>query len=194
MAANKIKEKALSLFIEMGYEGASLADIGEEVGIKKQSIYSHFKNKDDLFLQVINEVVEEETHYTNKYFNEAAHKSIHDILYNYIVHLKERYKSDGEENIKFLIRMMFTPPNHLKKTVISTVLIYYMRLQKLIRDAFLKHEDSLIINAEEGTISFMNFIDGLLVELIYINVESFEKRFEISWDIYWRGISQTYQS
>ena len=41
MTINKIKKVALTKFIEQGYEGTSLSDVANEVGIKKQSIYSH---------------------------------------------------------------------------------------------------------------------------------------------------------
>lgn len=49
MKSNEIKEAALKFFTIHGYEGASLSLIAEEVGMKKQSIYAHFKGKDDLF-------------------------------------------------------------------------------------------------------------------------------------------------
>ncbi|MBD2807322.1 helix-turn-helix transcriptional regulator, partial [Xenorhabdus sp. ZM] len=45
MTANRIKAVALSHFARYGYEGTSLANIAQEVGIKKPSIYAHFKGK-----------------------------------------------------------------------------------------------------------------------------------------------------
>ena len=57
MSANSIKEAAKYYFAKNGYEGTSLAQIAERVGIKKQSIYSHFDGKDDLFLQVMNDAL-----------------------------------------------------------------------------------------------------------------------------------------
>lgn len=50
---NEIKEAALKYFTIHGYEGAPLSLIAEEARMKKQSIYAHFKGKDDLFLQVL---------------------------------------------------------------------------------------------------------------------------------------------
>lgn len=60
MKSNEIKEAALKYFTIHGYEGASLSLIAEEVGMKKQSIYAHFKGKDDLFLQVLRDAKETE--------------------------------------------------------------------------------------------------------------------------------------
>ncbi|WP_096439436.1 TetR/AcrR family transcriptional regulator [Alteribacter populi] len=188
ITANKIKKSALTLFVEYGYDSTSLTAIGNEVGIKKQSIYAHFKNKDDLFLKVMNQVINDEIIELSDYFSREKNESLYHTLYHFILHLKERYISDGESNIKFLLKMMFTPPNHLQEIVISRVFTYYEQLHHYIEEVFVSRKDCLMTDAESGTISFLNFIDGLLVELVYSSLESFEKRFKISWEIYWRGI------
>lgn len=46
-------EKALEVFWRKGYDGTSLADLTEAMGINKPSMYSTFGNKDQLFLQAI---------------------------------------------------------------------------------------------------------------------------------------------
>lgn len=48
----KLKQAALSLFAKRGYEGTTMNDIAERVGINKASIYNHCKNKEALFLAV----------------------------------------------------------------------------------------------------------------------------------------------
>jgi AcrR family transcriptional regulator len=48
-----IVKTALSLFLQKGYERTSLNDIAREVGITKPAIYHHFKNKDELFHEVL---------------------------------------------------------------------------------------------------------------------------------------------
>ncbi len=53
MSSQKILLAARSCFARDGYEGASLQKIAEEVGIKKPSIYAHYKGKEDLFLHVM---------------------------------------------------------------------------------------------------------------------------------------------
>lgn len=42
-------EKALKIFWEKGYEGASLAELTDTLGINKPSLYAAFGNKEELF-------------------------------------------------------------------------------------------------------------------------------------------------
>ena len=68
MSSKKIRDVALSHFANYGYEGASLSKIAEEVGIKKPTIYAHYKGKDDLFLSVVQYVFELERRRILEYF------------------------------------------------------------------------------------------------------------------------------
>lgn len=184
-----IKQSALAQFVEKGYEGASLTDIVEEVGIKKQSIYSHFKHKEDLFLQVMNQVVQEEIAFLKDFFHANQHQRLKDQLIGLIMRYKERYVEKEDNNIKFMLRMAFMPPRALQQVVQEHFNAYYSELEGLIKFSFLQAEE-LHVSAEEGTISFLNFLDGILVELIYASVEKFDVRFQVSWNVYWRGIAK----
>ncbi|WP_193105370.1 TetR/AcrR family transcriptional regulator [Brachybacterium sp. FME24] len=46
-------EKALTVFWEHGYEGASLAMLTEAMGISRKSMYAAFGNKEELFFKVL---------------------------------------------------------------------------------------------------------------------------------------------
>ena len=53
---NKTKEKILkvstNLFSKLGYKGTSVRKIASEVGIRESALYNHFKNKEEIFLEV----------------------------------------------------------------------------------------------------------------------------------------------
>jgi AcrR family transcriptional regulator len=50
---DKALQKALEVFWRKGYEGASLPDLCEAMGINKPSLYAAFGNKEQLFLKAI---------------------------------------------------------------------------------------------------------------------------------------------
>ena len=54
----KILNAALSLFAENGYDGTSVEQIAELVGIKAPSLYKHFKGKEDI-LNALIDIAEE---------------------------------------------------------------------------------------------------------------------------------------
>jgi AcrR family transcriptional regulator len=54
-----IVKTALELFLQNGYEKTSMNDIAHQVGITKPAIYHHFKNKDELFHEVLSLFFEE---------------------------------------------------------------------------------------------------------------------------------------
>jgi TetR/AcrR family transcriptional regulator, regulator of autoinduction and epiphytic fitness len=48
-----ILQAAIETFLEHGYEGASMNRVAERAGVIKQTIYSHFKDKEALFVSTI---------------------------------------------------------------------------------------------------------------------------------------------
>lgn len=52
----KILDTAERLFIEKGYEHASLQDIIDETGLSKGAIYHHFSSKEDIFYSVCDRI------------------------------------------------------------------------------------------------------------------------------------------
>lgn len=186
MTINNIKKAALLHFIEKGYEGTSLFDIAEEVGIKKQSIYSHFKNKDELFLTVMNQVISEEMDFFHQ-FLEQSNPELKNHLKNFIFEFKNRYIQSESSNMKFVLRMTYMPPIHLKEEVIRRFNYFFLELEGLVCGMFLKDAD-ISEKASNATLSFMTLLDGLLVALTYGSSERFYKKFEASWEIYWTGL------
>ena len=50
---DKILESALTLFAANGYDGTSVEEIAQSVGIKAPSLYKHFKGKEDILNMLI---------------------------------------------------------------------------------------------------------------------------------------------
>ncbi|BEV08883.1 MULTISPECIES: TetR/AcrR family transcriptional regulator [unclassified Methylophilus] len=52
-----ILDKALKVFWERGYEGASMAELTSTLGVNKPSLYAAFGNKEELFRQALSKYV-----------------------------------------------------------------------------------------------------------------------------------------
>lgn len=50
---DSIVDEATRLFAERGYEGASMADLAERVGLRKASLFHHFPSKEQLYAAVL---------------------------------------------------------------------------------------------------------------------------------------------
>src|ERR1044071_7332299 len=50
--------EATRLFAERGYEGTSMGDLAERVGLRKASLFHHFPSKDVLYATVLSQLVE----------------------------------------------------------------------------------------------------------------------------------------
>ncbi|MET9535593.1 MULTISPECIES: TetR/AcrR family transcriptional regulator [unclassified Streptomyces] len=52
----RIKDVALRLFVELGYEKASLRGIAEQLDVTKPALYHHFKTKEDILVSLFQDV------------------------------------------------------------------------------------------------------------------------------------------
>jgi len=75
-------EKAMRVFWEKGYEGASLTDLTGAMGINRPSLYATFGNKEELFFKVMNRYGDGPAAYVMKALElPTAHAVIHQILH-----------------------------------------------------------------------------------------------------------------
>ncbi|TSB45271.1 TetR/AcrR family transcriptional regulator [Alkalicoccobacillus porphyridii] len=190
MTANDIKQSALFSFGRNGFEGASLAKIAEEVGIKKQSIYTHFKNKDELFLTVLEQSLDEDFAYIKEWSEQYQYQSLHDFLLGYLQLIGKRFS--GEDSYRFGLRISFFPPDHLYKEVMEKVYANEARCEQLFLLRFEKaiKEDSMMIkDMRSAVLAYLSILDAIFVELIYGKPERAELKMKSLWNIYWRGIT-----
>ncbi|MFJ8265811.1 TetR/AcrR family transcriptional regulator [Peribacillus asahii] len=191
MKSNEIKEAALKYFTIHGYEGASLSQIAEEVGIKKQSIYTHFKGKDDLFLQVLHDAKETELSSKLQYFNKIDSQNPEKDLYGFLKLVIDLFQKN--EQLKFWLRMSFFPPAHLSKAIEEEVIDIEEKVQAILESKFQDWIDAEVIVsdvAKTPTFAFLGVVDSIMLELVYGNDEKrLKDKLEASWTVFWRGIS-----
>jgi AcrR family transcriptional regulator len=189
MTAKRIKEVALKHFAAYGYSGSSLAHIAEDVGIKKPSLYAHFKGKDDLFLSVLKDVFDEETAALLTYLSSNPASSLHDQLYGFLEHYKARYEQS--ERTKFMLRMSYFPPTALYDQVMVYVYTFLDGLEAKLVSLFTQATgpgNSYSFDPHQAAKAYLCLMDGVLVEMLYGGDKRFKQRLDASWNFYWLGM------
>lgn len=190
MTAKKIMETALHHFAQNGYEGASLRDISAEVGIKKPSIYNHFKGKDELFMAVYQDVAAKELSFAEAYLTPDSKSIFKTQLYDFLIQYMERYES--EEETKFFLRMSFFPPTHLRMESMKLSMGYIDKMTDLAKILFTSAANRgsirLSVSIEQATGAYMAILDSVFVEMLYGDKKRARKRLEASWHVFWQGI------
>ncbi|WP_289139327.1 TetR/AcrR family transcriptional regulator [uncultured Brevibacillus sp.] len=190
MKSDEIKRAALKYFTIHGYEGASLSKIAEEVGLKKQSLYSHFKGKDDLFLQAIRDAGEVELNRKLAFFNNHKNDSPEKSLHAYLVMVKELFELD--ERMKFWLRISFFPPEHLYHVIGNEVFSIENQVREMLEAKFAEWMKEDEIYKEQPSIpasAFTGIVDALMLELLYdSSPERINEKLESTWTVFWRGI------
>ncbi|MBH0166902.1 TetR/AcrR family transcriptional regulator [Fictibacillus sp. 7GRE50] len=189
MTYDQLKQTALIQFAQLGYEGASLSVIANEVGIKKQSIYTHFKSKDDLYIQTFHEATDCEIDFVKQFIEDQESLQIREVLSKFLTEYLERFEKNN--NMKFFMRTSFYPPVKHDEVIKAGSNRFVDRLESLFTALFEQHSDELRhdVTPETAALAFLTMLDGLLVELIYGIPERLQKRSKQSWSVFWRGIS-----
>jgi len=191
LTINKIKAAALKYFTIHGYEGASLSQIADEVGLRKQSLYAHFNGKDDLFLQVLRDAKETELSLQLQYFSKMGPNNPEKELYGFLQLVIDLFQKN--EQLKFWLRMSFFPPAHLEEAIEKEVIDIEEKVQAILMSKFQNWIDTEAIagdTAKTPTLAFFGVIDSILLELVYGNDEQrLRDKLEASWTVFWRGIS-----
>lgn len=195
MSSVSIKQVALTQFALEGYEGASLRKIAEEVGIKKPSIYAHYKNKEDLFLHVVRYVFQLERRRILVFFQEQNNLDtpLELKLRRLLDWIQEEFQS--QDAARFLMRMAYFPPQALHDEVKEIVYPFFYGMERMLAKLIARDSGKGKLSQEEAmqyAIAFMTFIDGATVELLYEGPVRYQKRVQAAWPIFWQGFLHYY--
>ncbi|ANA79839.1 transcriptional regulator, TetR family protein [Paenibacillus vortex V453] len=191
MSAANIKQSALAHFAKNGYEGASLKHIADDCGIKKPSIYAHFSSKEDLFLQVLQDVFQRQEKLMVGYFLNHTDLPLEQQLHGFLENSLQAYQGDDE--VRFFMRMAFFPPSTFYDEVMA--MLYPLldeqenNLSRLLAAGCPVH-GRIIRYPRKAAIAFMTLLDGIHLEAVYGGEERALKRLTAAWPIFWLGVTK----
>lgn len=188
-----IIEKALCVFADKGYEGASLAIIADEVGIKKPSLYNHFKGKKELFISVFDRVIVDYTFFMKKSFSNAPGESAKEILRNLLFEICDYYVQNQHESAMWKRALLF-PNAEWEREIKNSFYESEEQTNAMIYDAFergIAAGEVRKTDVPELVQAYCCLLDGLFLQMSYYPKETFEERRINVWNIFWNGIAAT---
>ncbi|MBN9654165.1 TetR/AcrR family transcriptional regulator [Halobacillus sp. GSS1] len=189
-----IIQNALQFFAVHGYQGASMALIAKESQITKSSIYSYFNSKEDLYLAVLDHLLEFHYEYWDRRKKSIrktnTKKALSDILYTaYTTSNKEKFISI------FWQTALIVPPIDLKD-IIDVKL-------KLAKEVVITYLESIFqMGIETGQIepehepfylasAYYCLLEGATLSHVYDAVPEKEQLLQTIFDTFWRGLEPT---
>jgi AcrR family transcriptional regulator len=192
LTKNKLKEVAMRLFGEKGYEGTALSEIAKEVGVKTPAIYAFFENKEDLFMTVFREAMQSYNTYIQELSEEQKVLSAQESLRGILSRQYEFYQKSPEAS-KIVLRYVVFPPVFLKETIEEAFLESDAMLTKIIEQFISKGMEEGVIRDQSVQLlvdAFLNLMDGLSMQYFYYTSKGiYERKLNHAFEMYWKGAS-----
>ncbi|MBC6310444.1 TetR/AcrR family transcriptional regulator [Listeria sp. FSL L7-1582] len=177
MSSQRLKEAALPLFAEQGYEGTALSEIAKAVGIKTPSIYAHFASKEALFLEIYRDVMRHELVMLEEVAKEK-HGTMEAELRAFFYKVTD-FGVDPDVK-RFFQRAIFFPPQSLAKQMREEMTTYEAMTSESIGAILGQELDA--VQKEKWIYVFYCLLDGLSLEHEIYGVEDFAKRRDAAWE------------
>ena len=188
----KILKESKVLFSELGYKGASVRKIASKVGIRESALYNHFKNKEEIFLEVAKEIFASPFSFNNNVIQELALKG-KPFLQKYAMQYKLlTFDKNNESMFRILLiellqnkelREQFMSEFHDKNIKVLSEGFFIMMQNDLIRS-----QDPMMISYEFLSTLFYIRLQVTLLRFDSISTNTLSTQFEKHVDFFWESI------
>ena len=186
---DKIINAALMVFSKKGYS-ASLNDISNIVGIKKQSLYNYFENKDALIEEIVKCEINAYLNFLikeiNMYKDEKTELFLKKLFYSIIEHF------NTPEKLRFWRVLLILEESHSNegnfKIIKDAEVIFIREIVSIFKQKF---DESKMknISIEKIYQTYLIMMHGVLdTSLFYNHLISKEELLESVWTVYWNSV------
>ena len=187
MTKQEILEHALTLFMNRGYEGASMSDLAAATGIKKASLYAHYSGKEEIFSAVFTGVVEE-------YRETIALITLRRDEESALTRLERMFRAflhycHNNPRMYFWDRYFYFPPEFIKERMERETKETQGEFQQAIQAAIsegIARGEIRQQPVESAALSYYYLMIGLSMSVKLYDREALEKDISLAWD----GLSQ----
>jgi len=186
----KILKVSSTLFSELGYKGTSVRNIAKNVGIRESAIYNHYKNKEDIFLEVAKGIFTSPFSYDDLDIKESSLKG-KAFLQKFAMQYKLLTFDKNNENMFRLLMIELFSNKELRKQFMNE---FHNENIKILSEAFFIMMQNNLIRSNDPMMVAYEFLSTLFyirlqITLIRFDKESanslstqFEKHVEFFWD------------
>jgi len=189
----KILKEAKALFSQLGYKGASVRKIALKVGIRESALYNHFKNKEEIFLDIAKDIFASPFSFSSQSIQEAALKG-KPFLKKYAMQYKLlAFDTDNESMFRILLielfqnevlRKQFMSEFHNKNVKTLSEGFFVMMQNNLVRSG-----DPMMMSYEFLSTLFYIRLQVTLLRFDSISTNTLSTQFEKHVDFFWESIS-----
>ena len=188
----KILKESKILFSELGYRAASVRKIAGKVGIRESALYNHFKNKEEIFLEIAKDIFASPFSFDEASIKETALKG-KPFLHKYVMQYKLlTFDKNNESMFRILmiellqnkvLREQFMSDFHDKNIKVLSEGFFIMMQNNLVRS-----QDPMIMSYEFLSTLFYIRLQVTLLRFDSLSTNAFSTQFEKHVDFFWESI------
>ena len=189
---DKILKVSTTLFSELGYKGTSVRKIASGVGIRESALYNHFKNKEEIFLEVAKGIFSSPFSISDEEVKELATRG-KPFLQKFTMQYKMLTFDKSNESMFRLLMIELLQNRELREQFMSE--FHDKNIKVLSEGFFIMMQNSLIRSGDPMMVSY-EFLSTLfymrlqvtLMRFDSLSTNSLSTQFEKHVDFFWESI------
>ncbi len=189
---DKILKVSTTLFSELGYKGTSVRKIASEVGIRESAIYNHYKNKEEIFIEVSKEIFSTPFSANDNDVREMAMKGK-----AYLSKFTTQYKlltfDKSNENMFRLLMIELLQNEELREQFMSS---FHDKNIKVLSEGFFIMMQNNLIRSQDPMVIAYEFLSTLFYIRLQVTLLRFDSKstnhlstmFEKHVEFFWESI------
>ena len=189
---DKILKVSTTLFSELGYKGTSVRKIASGVGIRESAIYNHYKNKEEIFLEVAKGIFSSPFSISDEEVKELATRG-KPFLQKFTMQYKMLTFDKSNESMFRLLMIELLQNRELREQFMSE--FHDKNIKVLSEGFFIMMQNSLIRSGDPMMVSY-EFLSTLFYMRLQVTLMRFDSlstntlstQFEKHVDFFWESI------
>ena len=160
----KVTESAMDVFWRKGFAATSIQDLVEETGLSRSSLYSTFRNKEDLYQKVLHHYHQIKTQANIELLSSSG--SVKDLISQLLFQIIEDELIDSQHRGCLIANASLELAGHDEK-IAKTIIYNFERLEKALENLIIRGQRSGEISTYHSSLAlalfFVNTIQGIRV-------------------------------